>query len=127
MLIKGIASRLNIRWALADKWAKTCSTLLTRGNKRRDVPIWAQQHKGALGSTEYYDSIKATAERSISAEKQRTRFVEVRRLFSRWAVARGKLVATSIYQKMPQIVQAYIQSRLVNIAMESADRDNEEI
>ena len=131
VLIKGIASRLNIKWALAERWAATCRDAVEKGGSAQDVPIWARDSEVGLegaGTT----AGASPGGGSAPAKGQRTRFAEVRGAFRRtrgvakdWALSRGKMVATGVYERLPASVQAPIKARVLKAATKALEEDGE--
>ena len=110
VLCKGIASRLQVRWNIANKFApaaKQCIELLDekRGNV---LPIYAKENNNNL--TMKQRSKAATGDKSSSGkvedsiEKNRVKFYEVKSLFLEWAM--GKLFSSA-----PQRVKRYLLKR----------------
>lgn len=112
VLIKGLASRLNVPWSLADKWMEPCLEAIECGEEGCAVPVWASVDY-EVGSTDTDADVGVGG-----ASPSRARFLEVRssfrntrKVFRRWLSGRGKVIGTGAYNRLPAGVQARIKAR----------------
>jgi hypothetical protein len=122
VLIKGIASKLNIPWALADKWADACRAAVARGQSPGTVPIWARETSILRG-----DEAKEAAQGVKRIGDDRVRFAEVRGVLRKWASSRGRIAATKVYEKLPSKLQARAKARLLRAAAKREEEAEGEI
>lgn len=112
MLIKGLASRLNVPWSLADKWMGPCLEAIECGEEGCAVPVWASIDYEAGSADVDADAGGASSGRARFLEV-RSSFRNTRQVFRRWVSGRGKVIGTGAYNRLPTGMQARIKARVM--------------
>lgn len=106
VIIKGIASKVGLKWNLADKWAEGARMALECGEEGCSLPVYAKIALPRLGK----DAPRA-ATSGQGAASNRRRFSEVRDAFRLVRQVAKEWAAGRTWESLPQSVKQFFINR----------------
>jgi len=110
VILKGIATKLDVPFSLAESWGPGCRLAMETAWEP-SLPLWGKEVVDATGETR-------SADAETNDKKKKLRFRQVARLFKTWGKQKGGRAAQRVVKKLPQ----KWRSKLLTIVVEQQER-----